>query len=102
MSNAQKLVFGARRRAQIRNVPFNLELKDIQIPEICPVLGIPLRQSRRIHSPGSPTIDRLFPSKGYVKGNVRVISHRANTIKHDATAEELKKVYEWVERETRG
>ena len=37
----------------------------------------------------SPTIDKLIPSLGYTKGNVWIVSRRANMIKSDATLEEL-------------
>ena len=39
-----------------------------------------------------PSLDRIDGAKGYVKGNVRVISHRANMLKNDATIEELELV----------
>jgi hypothetical protein len=44
--------------------------------------------------PDSPSLDRIDPSKGYVKGNVRVISARANLLKNDATVGELTLVLE--------
>jgi hypothetical protein len=44
----------------------------------------------------SPTVDRLVPELGYIEGNISVISHRANSIKRDASAEELEKVLAWV------
>lgn len=40
----------------------------------------------------SPSLDRLDSSKGYVKGNVRVISKRANQLKNNATVEEMRMV----------
>lgn len=44
-------------------------------------------------------LDRLVPSKGYVKGNVRWISRRANRIKSDATIDELKKILKYMEEQ---
>ena len=38
----------------------------------------------------SPSLDRIDPTKGYVKGNVWIISHKANVFKSYATHEELK------------
>lgn len=77
-------------------VPFNLDPGDITVPDTCPVLGIPLRFGKQGDEPGwrdnSPSVDRIIPSVGYVKGNVIVISYRANRIKNDATIEELDKV----------
>lgn len=96
------LVAGARKRAVDSGLPFDLEETDIVIPEFCPVLGIPLfwghgRGRRGCNNPNSPSIDRLIPEKGYVKGNIKIISMRANRIKYNATAEELRKVADYVE-----
>lgn len=69
---------------------FNIDMLDIVIPDMCPLLGIPLLRAsvgRKVH--GSPSLDRIDPSKGYIKGNVWVISTRANTLKNNATLEEL-------------
>jgi hypothetical protein len=59
------------------------------VPIICPILGIPIikdikKEQKEVPNPNSPSIDRIDNSKGYVKGNVRVISHKANTMKHNA------------------
>jgi hypothetical protein len=91
------LLQSAKERAAKLGLPFDLTAADITIPDKCPVLGIPLsRGSGRCHA-NSPSIDRLDPSLGYVRGNVAVISHRANTIKNDATLAELSAVLRWLE-----
>jgi len=79
----------AKRRAAERGLAFTIDLADVVIPAVCPLLGVPLRAGRGVVSARSPTLDRKDAALGYVKGNVWVISHRANTIKQDATVEEL-------------
>jgi hypothetical protein len=71
---------------------FSISPQDIHIPEICPVLGIPIVSSVGDASHNSPSLDRIDSSKGYVIGNVQVISQRANSLKSDATVEELELV----------
>jgi hypothetical protein len=39
-------------------------------------------------------IGKLDPEKGYIKGNVWVISNRANTLKNDASLQELELLVE--------
>ena len=46
----------------------------------------------------SPSLDRLVPALGYVKGNVQVISWRANKLKGEGTAEDHRLIAEWMER----
>ena len=81
----------AKYRSKRSGVPFNIDHCDIVIPAICPVLGIPIRPAKGHggHDDNSPSLDRIIPSLGYVKGNVRVISQRANLLKSNATVEEL-------------
>ena len=93
-----KLLYSCRVRASQKSLPFNLSVEDVIVPEICPVLGIPLVIGKNQTHCGSPTIDRVVPSKGYVRGNICVISHRANTIKNDATLQELEKVLKYVKK----
>lgn len=78
-----------RRRARDYGLEFSITKDDIFVPTHCPLLGIPLTVSRGAVSAGSPTLDRIIPRLGYVPGNVWVISHKANTIKSDASLEEL-------------
>ncbi len=86
----------ARRRARQKNLPFNIEINDVLIPDYCPVLSIKLVWGqRRRQKDQSPTVDRIRPSDGYIKGNVQVISWRANRLKSDASIEELEKLVDW-------
>lgn len=66
------------------------------VPEFCPVLGMRLEPGNGL-SASSPSLDRFDPEKGYTKGNVRVISARANTLKSNATPDELRKVLAYLE-----
>lgn len=88
----------ARKRALSRGIPFDIVWFDIEIPKKCPVLGIELALGvRGGFKDASPTIDRVIPEKGYVKGNVAVISKRANTIKNCGTAAEHRRIAKWIE-----
>lgn len=82
----------ARKRSKKKGLEFNLSKKDIVIPEFCPVLGMKLEFHRERRLDNSPSLDRIEPSQGYIQGNVRVISQRANLLKSNATLEELEKV----------
>jgi hypothetical protein len=92
------LLQNARQRALRYGLPFDLTLDDILVPEQCPVLGIPLRTGEGKASPYSPSLDRIDPRLGYVRGNVLVLSHRANTLKSDATPVELRQVADFLEQ----
>ena len=91
------LLAHAKSRAKEKNIEFNIELQDIHIPDTCPILGIPIIRDSKGISDNSPTLDRIDSSKGYIKGNVMVISYRANTIKSFGTAEEHRKIAEFLE-----
>lgn len=85
----RSLLNTARARAKRKGWEFTISLNDVVIPERCPVLGIKLFRGS-VRANNSPTIDRIDNSKGYIKGNVIVVSWRANNLKSDATLEELK------------
>lgn len=83
----------AKHRAKKKGLEFSIDLEDIVIPDICPVLGIPLDRRDMQHS---PSLDRFDSSKGYTKDNICVISFRANSIKQDATFDEIMAVMEYM------
>lgn len=82
----------AKSRAKKENIPFDIEMNDLIIPDYCPLLGIKLEYiPGKTNNPNTPSLDKIDPTKGYVKGNVRVISYKANTMKNNATREELER-----------
>ena len=91
-------VLAAKNRAKRQGVPFNLTEDDIIFPDFCPILGIPLKSTAGGRTPNTPSIDRIIPEKGYVKGNIEIISWRANRLKNDATLEELHLLGEYAKR----
>ena len=80
----------AKHRAKVDQLPFCLEPSDICIPEFCPVMGLPLRRGVGKICRASPVLDKLDPVKGYVRGNVWVISNLANLWKQDFTLSQLR------------
>ncbi len=99
------MVKNARQRAKDKNLAFNLDNNFVRsiVPSHCPIFNTKLewsvqRGNGHCPLPSSPSLDRIDPSKGYVKGNVWIISHRANQIKSNASHEELKLVTEAVGR----
>jgi hypothetical protein len=83
-------------RAKKLEVPFNLTAEDFDIPEFCPVLGIKIERGTKGFHDNAASVDRLRPELGYTKGNIKIISFRANRLKGNATAEELMKLAVWV------
>jgi hypothetical protein len=85
-SQEQRIWYRAKGRAKRNNLEFNIEVNDILIPEKCPVFDFTLK----VNDPDcTPSIDRINPALGYVKGNIQIISNRANRIKNNATWEEI-------------
>jgi len=94
----RRRVKDAKNRARSLKIPFNLTteyIKSITPSDmICPALGIQMKVGGDFKNSmiRAPSLDRLIPELGYVKGNIAVVSTRANTLKRDATPEELMKV----------
>lgn len=77
---------------------WTIEFGDIEFPKVCPILGIELDYWADKVQENSVSFDRLDSTKGYVKGNVIIVSWRANRIKNNGTAEEHKKIYEFMQK----
>lgn len=94
----RRVVVRAKYRAKCLGLAFNLTNSDIHIPAKCPILGTELSRGAGKPAHSSPSLDRLVPEKGYVRGNIQVISHLANSMKQNATPDQLKRFAEWVRR----
>ena len=94
------MVTSARRRAKMKGLEFNITHEDVHIPSHCPVLGMKLvnhiGEGRHGGLDDSPSLDKIDPTKGYIKGNIQVISSLANQMKSRATPEQLHAFADWV------
>jgi len=99
MKDQRKVMLrNARTRAKTKGLPFDLVLEDIVIPERCPVLGVEFRKEVVRNMRYCASLDRILPELGYIRGNVEVISFRANKLKNDATVEEIEAVLSYMKK----
>lgn len=77
-------------------------MEDVIVPERCPILGIEMSFHSNRKEDNSHSLDRIDPNKGYIKGNIWVISLRANRIKNDATVSELRMIADAIEQKLLG
>lgn len=94
----KKLLYWSRRRASVKGELFDIEESDIIVPNTCPILGIPLFVGEGRHSNNSPSLDKIDPSLGYAKGNIAVISYKANSCKNNMTPQQIERLYKYVFR----
>lgn len=95
------LLIKKRAYTKKHNIPFNLDYEFLLsiATDTCPIFKIPLvwiSHGRGSPKNDSPSLDRIIPDLGYVKGNVAFISNLANTIKQTVTEKELYAVADWL------
>lgn len=85
----------AQTRAKRRGIEFTISVEDIQIPEYCPVLDFKLGPilANLKDRWQSPTLDRIDNDKGYILGNIAVISFRGNSYKRNLSIQQIKNLY---------
>lgn len=96
----------ALQRAIKEQCPFDIDIPYLRsiATNLCPVFGIVLSwgmmgQGNKKNSDSAPSLDKIKPEYGYVKGNVRIISLLANRMKQDVGYEELYKLADWLHEE---
>ena len=92
------LVNNAKARAKHFAIPFEITVKDAEIPPMCPICGTELRRATHLKADHSPSIDRIVPALGYVPGNICVICNRCNTIKSNGTLEDHLRIAAYMAR----
>ena len=101
-----QMLSNAKIRAKQKGVDFNLTsqyLKKIFPKDNkCPISGLNFEfgyiNREKINKNNSPSLDRIIPSKGYVIGNVMVISDLMNRMKQDSTFEDIEKLYNFYKK----
>ena len=96
-----KIWNSAKKRARQKKVPFSISLEDVVIPDVCPLLGVPFKYGvgKGHATPQSASLDKIIPALGYVKGNVWVVSKKANMMKSNSTLDEFELVAKnWRQR----
>lgn len=91
------LLKAAKKRSKEDNLPFDLSEDDIVIPQVCPILKIEIKIGNSIKDrDSSPSLDKVIPELGYVKGNVKVISFKANSLKRDGHIEDFENIIKYI------
>ena len=84
-----------KNRAKKLGRDFNLTLEDVRIPERCPIFKTKfVYGDRRLCA----SIDRIDNNKGYVKGNIQIISMRANRMKGDNTIKDFELLLKYMKK----
>lgn len=101
-NHIKTIMYKAKWRAKKLDLPYDLDLEHLVsiAPDYCPIFkdmqlgwGVMTNGKSTINS---PSLDKIVPEKGYVKGNVQWLSQLGNQMKSSATTEQLKQFAEWI------
>lgn len=95
---ATRAIFNSKRgNARRIGIQFSIKFEEVKWPQTCPVFGVQLDYyGEGMTTDNAPSFDRMDPRKGYVPGNVQIISNRANRIKNDASIAELQQIIRYM------
>jgi len=98
----QDMLKGARERARKNNLEWDLTVAHLReiMTDTCPILGVKFKLNKKNlkwNKEGndwrtSPSLDRIVPDKGYTKDNIIIVSLMANSIKNQASPDQIQKV----------
>ena len=94
---ARVLLNSAKRRAKDKKFEFNIEVSDINIPTMCPILDIPILRvytegKKAGPTPNSPSLDRIDNTKGYDFDNIQFVSTEVNMIRNSLSMKDFLKM----------
>jgi hypothetical protein len=93
------ILYSARKNSKTDGMECTISADDIVVPDYCPVFGFPLERGRDAQKKGtSASIDRIDNSKGYIPGNVVIVSLKVNRIKNNATVDEIIQVADFYKK----
>lgn len=96
--SAQRAKFRAKKYNATRTGwEWTIQFGELNWPSHCPILGIELDYFAEGRQENSPSFDQIDAGKGYVKGNVHIISWRANRIKNDGTSKEHRQIADYLD-----
>lgn len=98
-SMIQAMLREAKRRAKGKGLAFDISPEDIPWSDECPILKVKLERNKGNVQTNSPTLDRVNSSFGYIRGNVRIISWRANLLKGNLSLEEAERLVAYMKKE---
>jgi hypothetical protein len=85
----------SRLNAYTHGLEHTITVVDIVIPDRCPVFDTPMYNGGKF--PHSMSLDKVDPGKGYVPGNVRVVSFKANRLKNNGTLDDFRRIVKYLE-----
>lgn len=83
---------GRKSKAKEAGIEFTIEYSDLVQSDVCPILETPFER----HTWSAASIDRIDNNKGYIPGNIQIVSRKANVMKNSASPEEMLKFADWV------
>lgn len=96
--HVQRDKFRAKKyNAERTGYTWGVEFGDIEWPTHCPILGLELNYFAEFRQENSVSFDRIDSNIGYEKGNIQILSWRANRIKNDGSAEEHRLIANYLD-----
>jgi hypothetical protein len=86
-----------KHRSKKNNLDFNLDRSDFPEFPVCPIFNTDLTYNpdeKDIYKKAS--VDRIDPTKGYTKDNIKIISYKANMLKNDSSIEVLQRLLDYM------
>ncbi len=96
-----KILWQIRSRSKSRGIYFDLKKEDIIIPTNCPccdnIMSFKPVGFGSVQN-DTPSVDRINNNLGYISSNIIIICFRCNSLKKDATATELRRLADFIDK----